>query len=87
MATATMTSKGQLTVPVEVRRKLNLEAGDRVEFVEQSDGSFRFVPASVDIRELKGMLPPPRKPVSLEEMRGTIARMGARKARAVAGRK
>ncbi|MCI4605520.1 AbrB/MazE/SpoVT family DNA-binding domain-containing protein, partial [Pseudomonas fluorescens] len=34
MATATLTSKGQITIPVQVRTALGLETGDRVEFVE-----------------------------------------------------
>jgi antitoxin PrlF len=34
---STMTSKGQLTVPQEIRRRLGLEAGDRVEFVVEDD--------------------------------------------------
>lgn len=34
---STMTSKGQVTVPVEVRRKLGLRQGDRVEFSEKGD--------------------------------------------------
>ena len=34
MATATLTSKGQITLPVDVRRALGVDTGDRVEFVE-----------------------------------------------------
>lgn len=33
MTTATPTSKGQITIPVEVRKALGVDAGDRVEFV------------------------------------------------------
>ncbi len=40
MATATLTSKGQITIPVQVRTALGLETGDRVEFVEMEDGKF-----------------------------------------------
>jgi antitoxin PrlF len=47
--TATMTSKGQVTVPVEVRRRLGLKQGDRVAF-EVADGTatLRPVPAEPD---------------------------------------
>ncbi|MGA3195891.1 MAG: AbrB/MazE/SpoVT family DNA-binding domain-containing protein [Terriglobales bacterium] len=38
MATATLTSKGQITIPSRVREALGLEKGDRVEFVEQGKG-------------------------------------------------
>jgi antitoxin PrlF len=39
MPDATMTSKGQITVPIEVRRRLGLRAGSRVSFVPTGDGS------------------------------------------------
>lgn len=34
MSAATIRSKGQITIPVDVRLALRIEAGDRVEFVE-----------------------------------------------------
>ena len=33
MATAVLTSKGQVTIPKEVRQALGVETGDRLEFV------------------------------------------------------
>jgi len=56
MATATLTGKGQITIPVEVRQALRLDAGDRVEFVEVEQGRFEIVPATRSVRALKGML-------------------------------
>ena len=41
MATATITSKGQITIPKSVRMKLKLEAGHRVEFIETEAGVSR----------------------------------------------
>ena len=38
MYMATMTSKGQITVPVAVREKLKLEQGDKVVFIEDDQG-------------------------------------------------
>lgn len=80
MPTATMTSKGQLTVPKEVREKLDLKSGDRVEFVEQADGSHHILPATGDIRALKGCLPPPAKRITLEDMNQAIVRKALRTA-------
>jgi AbrB family looped-hinge helix DNA binding protein len=75
MATATITSKGQITIPKSVRTKLKLEAGHRVEFIETKAG-FLVKPATRDIRSLKGILPKPRRAVSIEDMNRSISRMG-----------
>ncbi len=79
MPSATMTSKGQLTVPVQVRNAMGLEAGDRVEFVELGKGHFEIMAATRSIRELEGRYyDKRRKPVTLEEMDAAIARGAAR---------
>jgi antitoxin PrlF len=76
MPTATLTSKGQVTLPKAVRDRLGLRAGDRIEFVE-TDRGFVVVPATQDIRAIKGIVPKPRKAVTVEEMNRAIRRMGA----------
>ena len=76
MATATLTSKGQVTIPADVRQRLGLEAGDRIEFVE-IDGGYAIKPAIDDVRSLKGLLRKPAKPVSIEDMNDTIRARGA----------
>ena len=65
--TATLTSKGQLTIPKEVRRRLNLKAGDRLKFIINEKGGIEILPVRVSVKDLEGMLPVPEKPVSLEE--------------------
>jgi AbrB family looped-hinge helix DNA binding protein len=77
MATATMTSKGQLTVPISIRKALKLEAGARVEFVEIENNKFAIVPVNKTIQSLKGILRKPAQPVSIEDMNQAIARHGA----------
>jgi len=77
MTTATLTSKGQITIPAEVRQALGVDAGDRVEFVEVAPGRFEFIAATRSIKALKGMFGKPRKTVSIEEMNAAIARRGA----------
>ncbi|MGH8012103.1 MAG: AbrB/MazE/SpoVT family DNA-binding domain-containing protein [Candidatus Binataceae bacterium] len=74
MATSTITSKGQTTIPGEIRRHLNLKAGDRVEFIVECDGRVVLVPATVDVKELKGVLAPAPRRVSLEEMETAIGK-------------
>ncbi len=38
MPTATLTSKGQITIPIDVRNRMNVNTGDRVEFIEIGPG-------------------------------------------------
>jgi AbrB family looped-hinge helix DNA binding protein len=72
MSTATITSKGQITLPMAIRRTLGLEAGDRVEFVETAPGEFTIKAANQDVRALKGMVRKPRRPVSIEDMNAAV---------------
>lgn len=79
MPAAKITSKGQITIPVQVRAALGLDPGDRIEFVEVGKGEFNIVAATRSVRELSGMLyRKGRKPVSLEEMNAAIAKGAAR---------
>ncbi|WP_290906082.1 AbrB/MazE/SpoVT family DNA-binding domain-containing protein [Aquabacterium sp.] len=77
MTTATVTSKGQITIPANVRQSLHVDAGDRVEFVELEPGQFLFMAANRSVTELKGMFGKPSKSVSIEEMNQAIASRGA----------
>lgn len=76
MSTSTLTSKGQTTIPKDVRKRLNLHPGDRLEFVIDEDGRVLVLPASVDASELAGMLKRPAKPVTVTEMNHAIRKRG-----------
>ncbi len=74
MATSTLTSKGQITVPIEVRRALALNSGDKVDFVALPGGGFRLVPVRTDVRSLRGRFAGRvARPVTLDEMDAAIA--------------
>ena len=74
MAVATLTSKGQTTIPKEIRDLLGLAPGDKLDFVVESDGRVVLRPATLDVRELRGMLRKKgRRAVSLEQMDRAIA--------------
>ena len=79
MSTSTLTSKGQTTIPKDVRKRLNLQPGDRLEFVIDEDGRVLMLPASVDAAELGGMLKAPARPVSVEAMNRAIRKRGGRR--------
>jgi antitoxin PrlF len=78
MPTATLTSKGQVTIPREVREALGIGTGDRVEFVAEEKGVYRLVAATRDVRHLKGLIDKPPRPVSVENMKRAAARGASR---------
>jgi len=77
MTAATVTSKGQITIPADVRKALSVGNGDRVEFVALEPGKFLFVAAKRPVTELKGLFGRPQKAVSIDEMNAAIARKAA----------
>jgi AbrB family looped-hinge helix DNA binding protein len=77
MSTATLTSKGQTTIPKDVRTHLGLEAGDRMEFILAGDAVI-LRPATRKITDLRGFLPKPAKPVSLDKMDTAVRRRASR---------
>ncbi len=77
MTTATLTSKGQITVPAQVRHDLKVGAGDRVEFLQIAPGRYEFVALTRSVTELKGMFGKPGKSVTIEDMNKAIAKRGA----------
>jgi antitoxin PrlF len=77
MTTATVSSKGQITIPANVRQSLHVDTGDRVEFVEMEPGQFLVVAATRSVTDLKGMFGKPKKVVSVEDMNRAIANRGA----------
>ena len=76
MPAATVTSKGQITIPKPVREALHLEAGDRVAF-RVHDGIAIMEPETVDLRELFGSLPSQVSGVSVDDMNAAIAARGS----------
>jgi len=76
MPTAAVTSKGQITLPTSVRRKLCLHAGDRVEFLEREDGEFTVKAKKGNLMDFYGALKVSgvsAKPLTIEEMDEAIA--------------
>ena len=77
MSTATMTSKGQITIPAVVRARLGVDAGDRLEFIEVAPGRYEMIAATQSITALKGLVRKPAAPVTIETMNAAIAAFGA----------
>jgi AbrB family looped-hinge helix DNA binding protein len=78
MSSATITSKGQITVPKEIRDALGVHPGDRLAFRAREDGTVVVEAETVDLMTLRGTLKPKRKGVTLEAMNEAIRRTAGR---------
>jgi|WetSurSiteA1Bulk_404760.scaffolds.fasta_scaffold07710_4 antitoxin PrlF len=79
MASAKITSKGQMVIPKAVREKLGLKTGDSLDFIIREGGEIVVRPAVHDVRELKGVLfRKGKSAISIEEMKQAIRRRSRR---------
>jgi antitoxin PrlF len=84
MPTSTLTTKGQITLPLAVRKALALDAGDQVDFVE-AEGGFKVIALKKSVRTLRGRFAGRVSgPVTIEQMNEAIARATAVRAAAKA---
>ena len=80
MGASKLTSKGQVTIPAEVRSHLSLQPGDTVEFVVLENGTVMVRPAYVDVMDLAGCLARPKgKRLSVSEMHEIIKERAGKK--------
>lgn len=73
MGTGTVTSKGQITIPKDVREDLGLEPGSRIAFVRNDEGNYEIHRERRSVRALAGALRFTGRPRTLEEMDKAIA--------------
>ena len=77
MPTAKVTTKGRVTIPRSIRQALKVDAGDPLDFILDAEGLVAVRPANRGLEEIKGLLHDVRrKPVTVEEMNGEVARHG-----------
>lgn len=71
MSEATLTSKGQVTIPADIRKAMGLEAGERVVFTQLDDGTTVMRAKTRSLPELKGLLKTAarKRKVPVDEMR------------------
>ena len=73
MSTSVMALKGQVTVPLAIRRQRGIGAGDRLSFSVREDGVLEVVPETGDLMRLAGFRKPLVSGVTLEDMESAIA--------------
>jgi antitoxin PrlF len=71
---ATVTSKGQVTLPAEARKLLRLGPGSKLEFIVIDNERLEAIPVGETLASLKGMVPKPKRALSLEEMDRAIVK-------------
>jgi antitoxin PrlF len=71
MSEATLTSKGQITIPADIRKALGLSTGGRVVFTRLEDGTTLMRAKTRSVEDLKGLLKPTagRRKVAVDDMR------------------
>jgi antitoxin PrlF len=85
---ATMTSKGQVTIPQAIREQLRLRNGQDLQFTVDDGNRVLVTPVFTRLGDLVGILPKPKRSVSIEEMDEAIRKAAAdRYLRAVGRRK
>lgn len=78
MSAATITSKGQITIPKDIRALLDLNTGDKVSFVVDDRGLVNLVPVTRDVSVLKGIVSKPESAVSIEDMDAAIKKKASK---------
>jgi antitoxin PrlF len=79
MAISVLTTKGQTTIPQEIRSYLGLHTGDKLEFLIDEEGKVTLIPLTAEVTELKGILPKPKKKVSIKKMNRAIVKRGSQR--------
>jgi antitoxin PrlF len=78
MASAKLTSKGQITIPKEVREALGLHTGDRLAFRLRDDGVVSVEAEKVSLASLRGAVRPKVRGVTVAAMNEAIRKAGSR---------
>jgi AbrB family looped-hinge helix DNA binding protein len=79
MPSASITSKGQITLPKEIRDRLGVGTGDRVAFREGEDGTIVVEAEITDLLTLKGAIRPRVRGVTVEDMKDAVRKHAARR--------
>lgn len=72
MSTAVVTSKGQVTIPHDIRQQLNIHKGDKLNFIVTGEHSCKIIPASIDIHDLIGCMQSNKPAPTIEQMDSDI---------------
>jgi antitoxin PrlF len=83
-ASAKITSKGQITLPAELRKALNLKPGDRVDFRKTESGNYELIAKQLRFEDLRGMITLAGPPPSIDQIIADIEEAKRIRAAAIA---
>lgn len=81
IAVSKITSKGQITIPEEIRRQYRLQAGEQVEWEVTARGTIELRKAGASLESLTQILPSPKRTLTVDEMDRAVGERLARKHR------
>lgn len=82
IAVSKITSKGQVTIPEEIRRRYHLSAGEQLEWEVTDHGTIELRKTGGSLETLTKILPRPKRALTIEEMDRAVGEHAARKHRA-----
>lgn len=82
VAVSKITSKGQVTIPEEIRREYRLQAGDQVQWEITDRGTIELRKAGGSLEDLARVLPRPSRTATVEDMDAAVRSQGSREHRA-----
>lgn len=75
---STLSSKGQITLPKDLRDLLKLHAGDKIEFLFRENGRVEMIALTSSVKNLKGAVPKSTRKVSLDDMDKAIRKKASK---------
>jgi len=69
---ATVTSKGQVTLPASLLKKPGIHTGSKLHFSQRADGRIEIKVINGTLNDLKGILPKPSRALTIEEMESAL---------------
>lgn len=72
MQYSTVTQKGQITIPIDIRKALDIKEGDKIAFTKVDDNITLTISHKIPLSALYGYLPKPDHTLSIEEMNSII---------------
>ncbi len=79
MPIATLTTKGQVTIPKRVREFLRVDTGDQIEFIVTDRGDVVVRGLNLDVRDIRGLVRRPGRSVTVDAMNAAIMRRHAKR--------